>query len=105
MEQPHRRASSLAVQLSLDCTDHFIGAPVLALQLLFSFDVRLSCGGLVSSSPERPRNDMGGSDLSLREPYRDTVDLLDRPADQRAVAVVVRRAALFFFGGGGIWFA
>jgi hypothetical protein len=49
----------------------------LALQLRFPLDVRFSCGGLVRSSPERPRDDMGWSDLLLRKPHGDTADLLN----------------------------
>ena len=49
----------------------------LALQLHVPLEVRFSCGGLVRSSPERPRDDMGGSDLLLRKPHGDTADLLN----------------------------
>jgi len=38
---------------------------------------------LLSASPDRPRDDMGGLDAPLRELDRDTTDFLDRPADQK----------------------
>lgn len=72
----------------------------LALQLRFSLDVSVSCGGLMSASPEGPGDDASGLDAPLRKLHRHTPDLLNRPADQSAA----RRALLFIFGG-GIWFA
>jgi hypothetical protein len=41
----------------------------------------LSGGGLVSAAPERPGDDVGGFDASLREPDRDAADFLNRPTD------------------------
>jgi hypothetical protein len=73
---------------------------ILALQLRFSLDVSVSCGGLMSASPEGPGDDASGLDAPLRKLHRHTPDLLNRPADQSAA----RRALLFIFGG-GIWFA
>ena len=55
---------------------------LLALQLRFLFEMGATCFGLVSASPDRPRDDMGGLDAPLRELDRDTTDFLDRPADQ-----------------------
>jgi hypothetical protein len=37
---------------------------------------------LMRASPERPRDDVGGLDAPLRQPYGEAADLLDRPADQ-----------------------
>jgi len=38
--------------------------------------------GLVSASPERPCDDVGGLDAALCEFHSDAADFLDRPADQ-----------------------
>jgi hypothetical protein len=54
----------------------------LALQLHFFLEVSAACLGLVSASPERPGDDVGGLDALLRELDRDTTDFLNRPADQ-----------------------
>ena len=54
----------------------------LALQLHFFFEVSAACLGLVSASPERPGDDVGGLDALLRELDRDTTDFLNRPSDQ-----------------------
>ena len=54
----------------------------LALQLRFCFKMGATRFGLVSASPDRPRDDMGGLDAPLRQLDRDTTDFLDRPADQ-----------------------
>lgn len=54
----------------------------LALQLRFSFEMGATRFGLVSASPDRPRDDIGGLDAPLRELDGDTTDFLDRPADQ-----------------------
>src|SRR4051794_16192719 len=39
--------------------------------------------GLMSPSPERPRDDVGGLDASLSEADGDASDFLHRPTDQR----------------------
>jgi hypothetical protein len=54
----------------------------LALQLQFAFDVSLSCCGLVSASPDGPRDDVSGANAPLGQPHCDASDLLNRPADQ-----------------------
>jgi hypothetical protein len=71
----HRQARTIATKMY---------GPIsgLALQLLFAFDVRLSCSGLMSASPERPRDDVSEADTALRQPHRNAPDLLNRPADQ-----------------------
>jgi hypothetical protein len=55
----------------------------LALQLRFPFEMGAPRFSLVSASPDRPRDDMGGLDAPLRQLDRDTTDFLDRPADQK----------------------
>jgi hypothetical protein len=50
--------------------------------LRFSLEMGAMRFGLVSASPDRPRDDMGGLDAPLRELDYDTTDFLDRPADQ-----------------------
>jgi hypothetical protein len=40
------------------------------------------CGGLMGSSPERPGNDVSGSDFLAREARGDAPDFLHRPVDQ-----------------------
>ena len=67
----------------------------LALQLRSALDVGFTCGGLVGSSPERPCDDVSGSDAPLSQSRRDAPDLLNRPADQDAT----RRALRVVFGG------
>jgi hypothetical protein len=59
-----------------------LGAEALALQLRFCFEMGATRFCLVGASPDRPRDDMGGSDAPLRELDRNTTDFLDRPADQ-----------------------
>jgi len=54
----------------------------LALQLRFSFEMSASRMSLVSASPERPCDDVGGLDAALCEFHSDAADFLDRPADQ-----------------------
>jgi hypothetical protein len=49
----------------------------LALQLRSTFDVSLSCGGLMSPPPEGPRDDVGWADAPLRELHRNASDLLN----------------------------
>jgi hypothetical protein len=56
---------------------NIISKHALTLQLHFRLEVRFSCGGLVCSSPEGPRDDMGWFDLSLRKSHGDTADLLN----------------------------
>ena len=70
--------------------------PVLALQLLFSFEMCVTRFGLMGASPERPCDDVGGLDAPLRELYGDAADFLDRPADQECL---VRRRGIIFLGG------
>src|SRR3954447_13064184 len=72
----------------------------LALQLRFSFDVSVSCDGLVSAAPHRPGDDVSRADAALGQAHRHTPDLLNRPADQS----VAWRALVFVFGGGD-WLA
>src|SRR4051794_3044526 len=71
----------------------------LALQLRFSFDVSVSCDGLVSAAPHRPSDDVSGPDAPLGQAHRHTPDLLNRPADQSAAW-----QALVFVFGGSVWF-
>jgi hypothetical protein len=73
---------------------------MLTLQLRFSLDVSVSCGGLMSASPEGPGDDVGGLDTPLSETHRHTPDLLNRPADQNAAWQA--RSVVF---GGGLWLA
>jgi hypothetical protein len=47
-----------------------------ALQLRFTFDVCLSCGGLVSAPPEGPCDDASRTDAALRQLHRHASDLL-----------------------------
>src|SRR5665213_653990 len=80
------------------------GAFGLALQLPSCIEVRaLSCS-LVSSTPERPCDDVRGSDSLSSESDGDAADFLDRPADQRrrgdALVFAVVRHFVFFDGGG-----
>src|SRR4051794_6627283 len=60
------------------------GSPLvkLALRLHSALQVRVPCGGLVRPSPERPGDDVGGPDASLREADGDAAEFLDRPADE-----------------------
>jgi hypothetical protein len=51
---------------------------------------------LVSASPERPCDDVGGLDAALCEFHGDAADFLDRPADQKRCAA---RRGLVFLGG------
>ncbi len=67
---------------------------------VFSFDVSILCGGLVSVAPHRPGDDVSGPDAALRQAHRHTPDLLNRPADQSAAW-----QALVFVFGGRAWFA
>ena len=72
----------------------------LALQLRFS-RVSYLRGCLMSSSPERPRDDVGGVDAPLRQPDNDASDFLNRPSDQRRRAVLIGR--LMFFWASLCW--
>src|SRR4051812_13307283 len=67
----------------------------LALQLLspplFSFQMRALGGSLVSAPPERPGDDVGWLDASLRQTCGNAADLLDRPANERLFRRRVRR--------------
>lgn len=54
----------------------------LALQLHFLFEMGAACFGLVSSSPERPCDDVRGLDAPLCKFDDDAADFLNRPADQ-----------------------
>ena len=49
----------------------------LTLQLPICFEVRALSGGLVSSTPERPCDDMCGLDPLSGEPDGDAADFLD----------------------------
>jgi hypothetical protein len=49
----------------------------LALQLLFCVEVRALSDGLVSSTPERPCDDVCGLDLLSRKFNGDAADFLD----------------------------
>jgi hypothetical protein len=55
-------------------------------------------GGLMCAPPERPCNDIGRIDASLRETMGYASDLLDRPADQSER--IVYAGALVFLGIG-----
>ena len=52
----------------------------------------------MSAPPERPCNDVGRIDASLREAVRFASDLLDRPADEKERLVAA--AGLVFLGVG-----
>jgi hypothetical protein len=65
----------------------------LALQLLFSCEVGFLRGGLMRASPERPCDEVCGSDIALTKTDGDAPDFLDGPADQR---LVVSRLGSFF---------
>src|SRR3954470_3259907 len=65
-----------------------------ALQLRFSFDVSVSCDGLVSAAPHRPGDDVSRADAALGQAHRHTPDLLNQPADQS----VAWRALVVVFG-------
>src|SRR3954471_2731113 len=80
--------------------DSILKRDALALQLRFSFDVSVSCDGLVSAAPHRPSDDGSGPDAPLGQAHRHTPDLLNRPADQSAAW-----QALVFVFGGSVWFA
>ena len=49
----------------------------LALQLRFSLDRGVPCGGLLRSSPSEPSDDVCGGDAALDEPDGDATNLLD----------------------------
>lgn len=66
-----------------------------ALQLRSEFDVGVTGGGLMGSSPERPCDDVGRSDAPLSQSRCHAPDLLNGPADQNAT----RRALPVVFGG------
>jgi hypothetical protein len=66
------------------------------LQLRSPLQMCTSCSGLVGPSPERPGDDMGGLDASLREADGDAADLLDRPADE---VWCFRASRIGIFGG------
>src|SRR5271169_4601276 len=80
------------IQKSKECA-----TVMLALQLRFVFEVCAACFGLVSSSPERPCDDVRGLDAPLCELDDDAADFLDRPTDQERC--VVRRRSVVFLGG------
>ena len=67
----------------------------LSLQLRPFLYMSQSCGGLVSSSPVRPGEDVRGLDLSLSEPDGDASDFLDRPSDQGLRRRVGTRGVVF----------
>src|SRR3712207_6810859 len=73
---------------------------MLALQLQFTFDVSLSCCGLVSAAPDGPCNEVSRANAALGQTRCDASDLLNRPADQLTLC----RTRLVLFGGGR-WFA
>jgi hypothetical protein len=58
------------------------------------------CGGLVGAPPERPGDDVGGIDASLRETLRYAPDLLERPANEVGWLLVARG---FVFWGAGLF--
>ncbi|WP_167367723.1 hypothetical protein [Methylobacterium pseudosasicola] len=47
-----------------------------------TFEMGVLGSRLMRTSPERPRDDVGGLDAPLRQPHGEAADLLDRPADQ-----------------------
>src|SRR3954469_17654933 len=55
-------------------------------------------GGLGGAPPERPGDDVGGSDASLCEADGDAAELLDRPADEVGRG---RASRIGIFGGVG----
>src|ERR1700722_9331384 len=55
-------------------------------------------GGLMSSSPERPCDDVGGLDASLRETLRYAPNFLERPADEVGWLLAAPRCV--FLGAG-----
>ena len=67
----------------------------LTLQLRSAFDVGLTCCSLVGAPPQRPGDHVSGPDAALGQAHRHAPDLLDRPADQRAMGL----ALVFIFGG------
>ena len=67
-------ANTLSIGLDVRCG--------LALQLLLSFQVRASCGGLMRPAPERPDDDVGGLDATSGQAGGDASEFLDRPADE-----------------------
>src|SRR6202011_4362960 len=74
----------------------------LTLQLPICFEVRALSGSLVSSTPEGPCGDRGGSDPLSSESDGEAADFLDRPTDQwrrgySLIFAVLRR--FVFFGG------
>ena len=54
----------------------------LSLQLPIGFEMCLLRDGLMGSSPERPGDDVGGSDAFSCETLGYPADFLDRPADE-----------------------
>ena len=78
----------------------FCSTPSSPYKWRFSFDVSVSCLGLVSAPPEGPCNDVSRANAALRETHCNAPDLLNRPADQLAFW----RTRLRLFGGGR-WFA
>ena len=71
---------------------------LLALQLLFLFEVGAAGFGLVGAAPERPCDDVCGLDAPLCEFEGDATDFLDRPSDQERC--LVRRRSIVFLGSG-----
>lgn len=70
----------------------------LALQLWIPFEVSFLCGGLMSTAPQRPCDDVSGSDTSLLETLRYPADFLFRPTNEAGGAPAARSRV--FFGGG-----
>jgi hypothetical protein len=60
--------------------------------------MRFLGGGLMGTAPERPCDDVGRSDASLRETLGYAADFLDRPADE--VACLGVAFDLVFLGAG-----
>jgi hypothetical protein len=75
--------------------------PGLALQLHFSSEVSAASVGLVSSSPERPCENMVDRDAPLSELDNDATDFLDRPADQER-RLGCRRGGVFLSAGSAL---
>ena len=60
--------------------------------------MRFLCCGLMSASPERPRDDIGGLNALSRETLSYAADFLDRPTDEiRCLGVAL---AFVFLGAG-----
>ena len=70
----------------------------LILQLRSFLQMCTSCSGLVGASPERPSDDVGRLDASLREADGNAAEFLDRPADE---VWCLRASRIGIFGGVG----